>query len=292
MSPATRYDSVVMPLRPVNIAIPAGASSASSRVRVKVVNGDTSLPAGLPGHAIRLVVEEGDCPPGIVTGAPDFVRTLAGVQDTVHVLGGKTAKATMVLTVQADAFGGSGSLDLARCTLRLRADSALSLNADPVPSNNVTILEVNVTGGSQGQSGMPHQTTLASVAPLKVRIQPGKASATRVVGVRLGNADAGDIAGHGVSLAVTDGDCPPGTIAAVDTDRALPGPQNLVLIAAGASKVANVTVRCDAEAFASPGKKAPARCTALLTAGGPSGDTNSANDSARLVIDVFDRNDW
>lgn len=45
-------------------------------------------------------------------------------------------------------------------------------------------------------------------------------------------------------------------------------------------------------AFATAGSKSPARCVALITATGPGGETSAANDTARLIIDVFDKNDF
>jgi len=35
-----------------------------------------------------------------------------------------------------------------------------------------------------------------------------------------------------------------------------------------------------------------ARCTAFVTASGPSGDADASNNTARLVIDVVDENDF
>jgi hypothetical protein len=37
--------------------------------------------------------------------------------------------------------------------------------------------------------------------------------------------------------------------------------------------------------------RSPARCTAVLTAGGPGGNTDLNNNSTRLVIDVIDHGD-
>ncbi len=139
------HDSSVTGLRRAKrVRLREGVEARTVRVRIKVRNEDVVADRGGPGHEIRLVASAGDCPPGVVTVAPDFVSRTAGSQDRIVVRAGKRKTATVTLQVESTAFFTPGDVP-ARCQIAL---SAVGPGVDPTPANNVTavVLEVEDDG--------------------------------------------------------------------------------------------------------------------------------------------------
>jgi hypothetical protein len=286
------HDSVVQRLEPMLVNIPLGVSAVTKRVKVKVTNADIGPPAERPGHVIMLMANDGDCPAGTVIGMPDFDRTAPGAQNTVEVAGGKSRAAMVTLNVSSGAFTSFNRRAPKRCTLTFSASAVVAGNSDPAPSNNVAILELSVIDGNDPDGMGVHETTASSIRPMKVRLGKGRASLLRRATVTVGNADVLDVAGHAVTLVAADGDCPPGTVGVPDFDSATAGPQNVVAVPAMRTRTGRLPVTINASAFTTRNIKSPARCTADLVATGPAGDSEGSNNLSRLVIDVYDRNDF
>jgi hypothetical protein len=105
-------------------------------VSVIVRNEDVFPVRELPGHAIRLVVQSGTCPPDIVDGGADFEARQEGTQDTVEIEGGRKRRARILL--RADARVMPSPL---RCTLRVEA---IGPEGDPTPENNIANVPVEL----------------------------------------------------------------------------------------------------------------------------------------------------
>jgi len=263
----------------------------TKQVKVKVTNADIGPPAEQPGHVIMLTASEGDCPAGTVVGLPQFAGT-AGAQNTVQVAGGKSRVATVTLNVSSSAFTSFNRRAPKRCTLTLSANAVVVGNSDPSPSNNVVTLELSVIDGNDPDGTKVHETTISSIRPMKVHLAKGEASLLQLAATTVGNADVLDIAGHAVTVVANDGDCPPGTVGVPDFDSATAGSQNVVAVPAASTRTGHLPVTINASAFATRNIKSPARCTAYLVASGPTGDSEGSNNLTRLVIDVYDRNDF
>ncbi len=137
------HDSSVMGLRrPKRVHLRKGAVAKTVRLRIKVRNEDVIADRGGPGHEIRLVVDPGNCPAGIVTAGPDFAPHTAGTQDSVLVRAGKRKTATLVLTVAAADFFSPAPSAPARCKLTL---TAVGPGTDPTPANDVATIELDVS---------------------------------------------------------------------------------------------------------------------------------------------------
>lgn len=135
------HDSSLTGLRrPKRVRLRDGLAAKTLRLRVKVRNDDVVADRGTSGHEIRLVVDTGNCPTGIVTVGPDFAPRVAGAQDRLVVGPGKRKTATLELTVAADDFFSPAETP-ARCQLTVRA---LGPDADPTPADDVTTIALDV----------------------------------------------------------------------------------------------------------------------------------------------------
>jgi len=288
-TPAAFHDLVVRPVLPVDLRIPQGQMLAAKRLRVKVVNADTSPSAG---HLVRLVASDGNCPAGIVVGLPDFDKRAAGAQDTLFLGGGRQAIATVSVVATSAGFTPFNRRAPQRCRIWLEARSEVVGNADPAPANNLYPVEINVLDGNDPEQAQQHETFLSSLRALTVRLGRGKVTASKRASIGAGNGDLADVAGHGVTVSAAAGDCPPGTLGAADFEGLTPGFQSIAAVPSGAVKKGKVQVAVAGAAFTTRSLRSPARCTAVVTASGPSGDTDPSNNAAVLVIDVIDRNDF
>jgi hypothetical protein len=98
--------------------------------------------------------------------------------------------------------------------------------------------------------------------------------------------------GHEISVSASDGTCPPGTVGMVDFDPKTPGVQDGVTVKGGQAKRGKLSLTIDPAAFTSGNAKSPHRCVAMLTATDAAPDAETTNDTTRLVIDVYDKNDF
>ena len=137
------HDSSIAGLRrPKRIHLRNGAVAKGVRLRIKVKNEDVIADRGGPGHEIRLVVDPGNCPAGLVTSGPDFAPRTPGNQDSVVVRAGKRKTATLVLTVAAADFFSPDRSTPARCQLTL---TVVGPGTDPTPANDVATIELDVS---------------------------------------------------------------------------------------------------------------------------------------------------
>ena len=283
-TPPPIHDSVVAPLRAMNITIANGRTSATAKVRVKVTNADVLPFPETPGHTTRLVVNDGNCPAGTIVGLPDFDDSTPGDQDTVQLAGGKSKSASVRLNIDSAAFAGLHQPMPMRCTLifgTVIAQPAGSL--DPTSANNLALLELNVVDRNAG--GVVPQPVLKSVAPVKVKIARGRASITTKVMLRLGTDANGAPLNQTGTLTVSDSTCPSNALSAVNPNPSAAGSGN------GVNKV-TLVLTINRSAFATVQDKSPARCNATLTVSGAGVDQQNASSVSRLVIDVIDKNDF
>ena len=138
------HDSVVLPIKPLNVTIPLGAAAVRKVIRVRVANADIRPVREKPGHIIRLVARDGDCPVGTVDGLPDFDNIIVGAQDVVFLAGGRSKTAAVSLKIDATAFTSFNRKAPRRCTLQFEARLAGTAAIDPTPDNNLMTVELNV----------------------------------------------------------------------------------------------------------------------------------------------------
>ena len=287
------HDSVVFAVRPVEVSIPVGNSPFVSNVVVQVQNADVSPVRESPGHAIRLTASDGDCPPGTVTGQPDFDRGTPGVQDTTVVEGGLPSTAIAEVTVSRDTFAPFNQRIPERCTLWMAASEASGASDDPTPDNNTITVALDVTDNDDPTHTDEDEFFVESMDPVTVKVQPGQAVVTRQIKpvVRRSKDLPTSVADLEVTVSASDGDCPPGTVGYVDTDRRTAGLQSRLMLRRGRRAKGSLGIIVRADAFESPSDESPRRCTALITVTG-AGDTDPSNNTTRLVLDVIDRNDF
>jgi hypothetical protein len=285
------HDSVVVPLKPVLVTIAPGQSFALKSVKVKVANADVLPVPERPGHPIKLIVHPGDCPAGTVQGLPDFDIHTAGDQDTITLRGGSAKKAVVRLNLQSASFTSFNRITPTRCTLMLEAVADVPGSADPVPSNNLTPLEINVIDGNDPDLATLSESAIDSIAPLSVTVRKGVASQLKSAKPRVLNGNLTAVVAHAITVTVA-GNCPAGALAGADFDSRTAGVQNTAAAPPGGKVRGVLGVTAAAADFTSPSKKSPVRCIATVTATGPSGDTDASNNVTQLVVDVVDKNDF
>jgi hypothetical protein len=282
------HDSVVLPVKPLTVKLAAGTTSVSKTIKVKVRNADTEA-FGL-GHEIQLAATSADCPGGTISDVPDFDKTMPGAQDSVFVEAGKTKKALVSLVISSAAFSTFNSKAPKRCTITFTANATEIGNVDPNPNNDSVTLELNVIDENDTPMTAIHESVIATLKPLAVSIKKGLTETVKVVKPVVVNADLAEAA-HAITVTATDGTCPAGTVGVVDYDPNMGGSQNTVTVAGGKSAKGTLAITVASAGFTTTSKKSPGRCTAVLTATGPPGDTDPSNNTTNLVIEVIDNND-
>jgi cysteine-rich repeat protein len=294
------HDSVIVPVSPVTIVLPAAVDVMTKSVSVRVANADVVPTRETPGHIVQLKAEDGDCPRGTVAAPPDFVRNVPGSQDAALVMGGVSKSAQVQLTILRAAFEDLSTKVPQRCHLRLTAVATLPGNFDPTPENSTTSVELNVLAARNTDPGKLARTDepaffVASLRPLAVKIKDGEEVVTKQVYVMVGAADRSSSAndpGRPVSVTVADGDCPQGTLGVVDFNTTEAGAQNGLTLYAGKSGRGKVPLTVSGKTFAAANAKAPARCTAAVAASAGGADAGAAQHRAEIVIDILDQNDF
>jgi len=285
------HDAVVLPQKPLRVGLAPGVAAVSRKVRISVVNADIA-----PGSTtIQLTATSGDCPLGTIASQPDFAPGDPNI-DTVVTLGnGKTKFASVLLNVASAAFSTFNNDAPNRCRVTFTAASTVIGNVDPNPTNNSSTLEIDVSDRNDPEQTAVHESVLASLRiphPGKIKINDGAPSGSRVLRPTLINADAGEISGHMIDLGLAGGNCPPGVVGAADFDATTPGSQSAVSVPGSGRIRGTLPLAVTSADFFSPSEKSPQRCTAILGATGPAGDTEVSNNTTWLVIDVVDRNDF
>jgi hypothetical protein len=75
-------------------------------------------------------------------------------------------------------------------------------------------------------------------------------------------------------------------------DKDTAGQQNTVTVEGGKASTGKLPVTATAAGFTTANKKSPARCVATVSVAGPGGDTDVSNNTGKLVIDVYAKNDF
>jgi hypothetical protein len=284
-------DQVVVPRAPVHIRIGKAQSQAQS-VFAATVRDAISKKMGVT-HTVRLVASDGDCPVGTV-GTPDFDKRTPGAQDTVDLKAGAKRGARVPITVDGSTFSTPNVVAPHRCTLHLTLEAVDSVSSDANPANNVVdvVLDMVDPADDDGDpSRHMRDTVLDGINPIHVSLRRGTLTKSIKVGFRVRNADIGTFPDHTVHLTPGDGDCPAGTLGAVDL-ASLAGDQASVDIPRGKKRKGKLTLTVNAAAFEATSSKSPARCTATLTADPLAGETDLTNNTVPIVIDVTDGNDY
>jgi hypothetical protein len=281
------HDAVALSAAPVTVKLSASRPVVDKTVRLRVQNGDTF---GAGDH-FKVTVSDGDCPAGTAS-TPDFGKAASLSQDTAWLTPGQRKSAKLALSINTSGFSTPDGKTAQRCTLIVTANAQFPDNVDPMPGNNSFPLEVNVIDAADaGQVTLAaHQSFINSVAPISVKLRPGIGQQTKHVKLKVGNADAGEIAGHAIHIETDPGDCPAAAFSAVRFTATQTFDDALV----GGGKIATgiLDLTINSSQFETLSKLSPTRCTARVTAIGPGGDTNASNDSTELIIDVTDNNDF
>jgi len=282
------HDAVVLSLKPVTLTIPAGATQVTKKVRVKLRNGDAA-----PGsQELQLTATTADCPASVILAPPDFDAQTAGIQSSVTLASGKSKTGSVLLQPSAADFATFNAKAPARCTVVFTATVSVMGNADPTPANAVTVLDLNVIDKNDPEQTSVHESTVVSIKPITVKLRDGASTKTVAVKPALGNADVDEVPGDTITLTPSDGDCPAGVVGTPDYDPDTIGDQGFAIVKGRTTRRGTLPLTISAAAFTSPNATSPARCTALLSASGPGGDSTASNNVTRLVIDVIDANDF
>lgn len=286
-------DTVLSSTAPINLKIREGHAEVRSSLKVKVRSA-AGNPSGAESDLVQLVVSDGSCPPGTVTGSADFDLDTPGPQNSIGLGEGSLKTATVPLNVLASSVSGT-KLAPFRCALNLLALSTEAANSDPELSNNFFPVEITISDDNDTQQSAVHETFVKSLKPLKAVIGAGKPRKVTRSKPAPGNSDilpAPEDPGDLITVTAADGDCPAGTVGVADYNKDMPGQQNTVTVPGGKIASGNLPVTVNATGFATTNKKSPTRCTAVVTVTGPGGDTDASNNTTRLVIDVYDKNDF
>lgn len=292
------HDSVVTPLNPLSVTIPKATTPPPKIVkfRVKVTNADPKTET--PADTIQLSVDRGDCPLAMDIAAPNFSPKSLPPSDTVQLGGGKSATATVQLTIHSGDFATFNAKAPKRCTLGVTASTIVPTSTEPTPWNNAVPVEINVIDKNEAQSSTVHESVISSVKPLSLKIPKKKTAAAKVAKPLLINADylaTGEGTGHAIQLSVDPiVGCPWLAVAALDADPATIGAQDMVTVAGGKSVKASIQLDA-ADTVNTTNSKSPKRCIAVLraTTAVPSNvEPDTSNNATQLVIDVIDQNDF
>lgn len=266
-------------------------ASVRKQVKVKVANADLLPVAELDGHPIQLLVHPGTCPAGLTVGAPDFDLRTPGAQDTVSMRGGRVKKAVLTIEARSDMFTSFNRITPVRCTLILEVRSTLAGSADPSPSNNSVPLEINVVDRNDPDQAQLYESAIDSAEATSLSLGRGRVSLARTGHPRLLNGNLTAVAPHAIAVTATT-DCPANMVGALDFDSQTPGDQNIGAVSPGARLSGALPLTARAADVYVRSKRSPYRCSVVLTATGPSGDSDATNNVTTMVVDVYDRNDY
>jgi len=241
---------------------------------------------------VQLNVSSTDCPVGIAA-TPDFGKTALGPSNVVSILGGKRKAAKVTLTITSSSFSTFNHKAPTRCTLTFTA--TVAGGSDPTPANAIATVELNIIDKNDPEGTALHESLIKSIGPVNVTLRPGTTTKVRNARATAINADilpVVETSADAITVVASDGDCPSGTVGVADYSATTPGAQNTAQAKGGQSKIGKLPLTINASAFLSPNAKSAARCTAVLTATGPGGDSDGSNNTTRLVINVLDKNDF
>ena len=271
-------DSTVQAPKPIAVTL-STKSSVTKKAMLTVRNADTAP------HTIRVVVDKGSCPDGVIAMA-------ANVDVTVKA--GKTKLVTVPLVINRPDFAPINSITPTRCALLFSTlTRPIGGSIDPTPENNSAVLELSVLDKKVAAPPAPqNEAFIKSVSPVLLSITSAKSDATKTVRFTVGNGVIGGSASDNITVTVSDGSCPTGTVGAPNFSARSPIAQPTSTVKHGATKGGQLQVTVNRDAFQTPNGKSPERCTAILTATGANGDTDATNNTTKLVIDVTDHHDF
>lgn len=289
-----KHDSVMVPEKAIDVVIPSGQASATKVVPLQVRNADDGE---RPGHVIQLLASDGTCPPGTIDGRPDFERGVEGDQDSIEVLGG-TPKTALVRVIGSRQQHPDAEHKIpSRCSLRFTAVTVIDGNVDPTPENNTITVELNVRlAGHDDDSERAELAApeffVTSLKPTRLSITRGKTSASKRLAfhVTAGATPLGKL--RDVQVSVDDGDCPTGTIRADDLDAGVGGMQDTWAMQARDRRHGRLTLSVSRDAVSSRNARSPRHCTAAVHLSSASADSDAANHTTRLTIELLDQNDF
>jgi len=289
--PAQTHDSILIIPGAVHVKIRPGSASVSKLISVLVRNGDLVASSS---HPIEVQVTS-DCPAGTIAAGPDFQTSTPAIDNIAEISAGRVRRAITRLQIASADFTSVNHRAPQRCTLTFTADTPISGNTDPTPSNNVVTVEINVVDFNDPEQDSSPEILVESFRafhPKKVRVGPGRPVAVSRYRPTITNSASPALPGSEVTLSVADGDCPPGSVGLADLDAASDGDQNAVLLTGGSRRSGFVPVTIDGALFQSTSHTSPDRCTAILTASGSGGDTDPSNNTTRIIINVIDDSDF
>ena len=283
LSTPAPFDLMVDVPKSVRLSIPSGTDHADKTVRLRVRDLDPSFwnpnPVGLTAQT--------SCP-GLIAEMPDFNPHLSGTQGTTVLVPGQSASATLRLTAKAADHVTVLPKVPTRCTVTVAANTTIVNAGDPSYDNATATFDVDIFDGNDAPSASPHESWAAVQKPMRVTLQPGVASLTKTLRLRIGNGDpasSSENAGHGIVPGFDVGNCPAGIISLDPTP---------VLVPAGRQAVVPVTVTVTSSEFGQWYGPGPDRCTFTLratTLSPGSVEPDASNDATHVVLDVYDRND-
>jgi cysteine-rich repeat protein len=290
------HDSVMVPEKPIDVVIPASRDEVTKVVPLQVRNADDGE---RPGHVIQLIASDGTCPSGTIVGLPDFERGAPGDQDSILVIGGTPKTAHVIVRATRDGFPAADKKVPQRCTLVFTAETLVADNLDPTPENNTITVELNVSaaGNSAGTSslrtGALPEFFIRSAKPLRLKIRRGSVAVSTSVRLIVGSGnDPTADSTRTIAVTASDGSCPAGTVGLGDFDSLTAGAQSTVVVPEGRKRSGKLSLTASSVAFSSASAQPPARCTALLIATSPDGDSGAASHVTRIVLEVVDGNDF
>ncbi len=278
---ANLHDAVLVPPARAKVRIRRGKPEVYVPLTVTLRHADTWGERA----RFRVVTSDGTCPAGTVGGANFGMFPDAPAE--VDLAPGDQAKATVWLNVRSTAFATSNYADPARCELQFRAEPVAQDNIDPVSGNESVAVPLDVIDENDVVSReATTKLVLEQAKPVFLRLPRGKSEMSKSVRVKIKTGSLPDT----VSVAVDPGDCPDGLIQQPMVPRVLRVFSG-VAVSSNGSVTAQIPMLAKADLVSSLFPGSPVRCTARVVVSGQNADSNMANNSLPLVIDLRDDND-
>ncbi len=279
------HDAVVAQLKPLNVTIPSRSFSVTKTISVKVTNADPKTE--ILTQTISLT-SSSDCPAGVTISPANFGQSPLG---SVTLAAGKSKTGKATVTMQSGQLTSLNHVTPTRCTIAFLASPQASI--DPTLRNAGVALQLNLIDKNDPDQPTSGESFIQSPNPLVVTIPKHAPSVSKTVKLSVGNGDivpVPETPGELITVTASDGDCPAGTVGTVSFAA---GSGNQVVVKGGQRQTGTLSLTIDGAAFTTAGAKSPARCTAVLTAtGSAEPDPDPTNNTATMVIDVIDKNDF
>lgn len=283
-TPRTRIDVVLDPVWPLHLRLrTATPALATAPLRIQQLR----LP-NEPSVPVKLMILASDCLATAVSVSVDIDPQTPGKQDTVEFGLGRAIYG--VLEAVADPArldATAGGFSPYRCRVLLEASAQIEGNQDPTPWNNSTLVEVNVADFTEAWVEQRHQSVIMSAPPKRIRLRRGEDTVLRYVRVAVANADRLDVAGHAITVTAADGDCATGTVGVPAFHREGVLPANKAVVPNRRRRFAKLPITVHRESIQVVDSKSPYRCTLVLEATGPSGDSNLTDNLTILTLDLY-----